>query len=63
MNFSKIKVVPKPLKCDYLEKVAFEPFPPWNSNWPRTDFAPSLDKYADRAATLEVSYFPSNFLL
>lgn len=41
--------------CDFIEKVAYEPFPSWRSNWPRTNHAPSLDCYLDRSPTFAVS--------
>lgn len=40
------------LKCDPIEKIAFEPFPSWKADWPRTDMAPSLDKWKERRPTL-----------
>ena len=57
LNKNSLKLPP----CDYIEKVAFEAFPSWKSNWPRTNFAPSLDHWADRKPSVGVSNILTTF--
>ena len=47
--------------CDVINKVAYKPFPNWKVSWPRTDFAISLSKFAERKPTKEVSRCKFNY--
>lgn len=39
-------------QCDNWDKVAHVPFPRWNPNWNRTDYAPNLSQWRDRKPSL-----------
>jgi len=39
---------PKPPDIDPFDKIALKPFPQWNPNSPRSDFAPDLSCWKDR---------------